>query len=210
VLPGPADQLPRRRFGRLQDVGDLPVRVVEGLAQQVRRALAGREPFQQQPGGELQGLGALGAEVRVRARVDRFRLPRPDGRLATHPRRPERVDRQPGRRRREERGRVEDRGAVAGLPPEPGVLHDVLGLAGAAQQAARDAEQARPHAGEDRRGRLEVVRRLRTGVRVGIRHHAPAGRTAAAADSIVSPGRPAINAAGARRHGTPQSSGRDP
>ena len=126
VLTGPADQLAHRRFGRLKDVGDLPVRVVERFPQHIRGPLVRRELLHQQQGRELQCLPTLGAQVRISARVNRLGQPRPDVGLVSCPRRLKRVDGQPGRRRRQERGRV-GHGAAVGLsasaarPPAPGL-----------------------------------------------------------------------------------------
>jgi hypothetical protein len=58
VLARPADQLAHRGFGRLQDIGDLCIRVIEGSPQHIRGAFVERELFHQQQGRELQGFPA--------------------------------------------------------------------------------------------------------------------------------------------------------
>jgi hypothetical protein len=68
-----------------------------------------------------------------------------------------RVQRQPGRRRRQEGRRAPDDRAVGSLPPQPGLLHDVLGVAGAAESLAGDPGQPRPRPGEHGRGVIQLA-----------------------------------------------------
>ena len=56
----------------------------------------------------------------------------------------EHVDRESRGRRGEERRRVTDPAPISALPPNPDVLHDVLGFRHAAQHAIGDAKQPRP------------------------------------------------------------------
>ena len=56
------------------------------------------------------------------------------------------VDRESRGRGNEERQRISDRAPISGLPPNPDVLDDVLGLSRAAQHPIRNAKQARPGA----------------------------------------------------------------
>src|SRR5262249_46299280 len=76
----------------------------------------------------------------------------PDVRLAARAGRLDGVDGQPGGGRHEEGSRVQDRTAISRLPPQPRVLHDVLGLDRTAEHAVRDAEQPRPRTDEGRKG----------------------------------------------------------
>jgi hypothetical protein len=56
------------------------------------------------------------------------------------------VDRESRGRRNQEGQRIADRGPISGLPPNPDVLDDILGLRRAAQHPVRNAKQARPDA----------------------------------------------------------------
>ncbi|MBE1583051.1 hypothetical protein H4W80_001309 [Nonomuraea angiospora] len=161
AFAGPADELAYGRFVEVDDAGDLPVGVVERLPQHVGGAFGGGEPFQEQQHGELQGLGAFGAEAGVGAGVDGFGQPRAEMGLAADAGGPGGVDRQPGGRGGQERGGVLDRGAVVGLPAQPDVLHQVLGLADAGQHPVGDPEQARSHTGEHRYRLLQIGHRHR-------------------------------------------------
>ena len=141
VLAGAAHELTGGRLGDLHDLADLFVGVGERLAQHVGGPLGGREPLQHHEHGESERLGAFGAEGRVGAGVDRLGQPRADVGLAAGARRLQRVDREPRRRRREERRRVLHDRSVGALPAQPRILHDVLGLARAAEHAVGDAEE---------------------------------------------------------------------
>src|SRR5690606_14076345 len=65
-------------LAEVEDLRDVTVGVPEGLAQDVDRALDGREPCEERESRDLDRLDALGARGRVRGRVDRFGDPRPD------------------------------------------------------------------------------------------------------------------------------------
>jgi len=128
VLTGAADNLPRVRLAELKDGRDLPVRVVERLAKDERGAFRWRQLLQQQQNRELQRLAPLHSKLGIGAGVDRFVQPRADVPLSPRPSGLGHVKRQSCGRRGEERWRVLDDGAVGDLPPQPGLLHDVLGL----------------------------------------------------------------------------------
>jgi hypothetical protein len=157
VLARPADELAGGGFRDLDDLVDLRVRVPEGLAQHVGGALGGRQSLEHDEHGVVQGLGALGAEGRVLAGVDGLGQPRADVGLATRARRLQGVDGEARRRRREERGRILHDRPVGALPAQPGLLHDVLRLRGAAEHPVRDAEEASAHGLEDGERLVEVL-----------------------------------------------------
>ena len=119
MLAGSADQLPYCGLGRVQDVGDVGVRVVESFAQHVCGPFVGRELLHQQQGRVLQRLASFGAEVRVRARVDWLGQPGPDVGLAPDASRLQHVDGEPGGGGRQERRRVVHGAPVVGLPAQP-------------------------------------------------------------------------------------------
>ncbi len=153
----PAHQLTGVGLARLQDLGDPPVGVVERLPQHVGGALHGIQLLQEQQNRHLQGLGPLRAQLRILRGVDGLGKPGADIGLPAHPCRLRQIDRQPGGHRGQEGGRFEDLRAVRVLPPQPGFLHDVLGLHRTAQDAVGDAEESRAR-------RKEVLRRLIEGV----------------------------------------------
>ena len=82
---------------------------------------------------------------RVRALVgvldERLGQPRAHVALAARPRRGERVEREPADDGRQPRAEVADLGAVGVAEPKPRLLHQVLGLAEAAEVAVGDPQQ---------------------------------------------------------------------
>src|SRR5215469_13210283 len=53
--------------------------------------------------------------------------------------------------RRQECGRILNHFSIGRLPPQPNVLHDILGLRRTSEHAVGDAEQTRTHASESRK-----------------------------------------------------------
>jgi hypothetical protein len=153
MLPSSRHELPRVHLGPLDDAGDLRVVVAEHLAQQVGRPLDRGQPLQQHQQRQRQRIRELRARRRIERRVldQRLRQPRPHIRLATDPRRPQDVDREPRHHGRHPRGRLVDRAFLARQAQER-LLGHVLGLRDAAKHPVRHANAVPPE-------RLEVPRR---------------------------------------------------
>src|SRR3954451_6377581 len=141
------DELARVDLGPLDDLGDLRVLVAEHLAQQVGRALDRVQLLQEHEQGERQRVRELGARGRAGGRVlqQRLRQPRPHVCLAAGARRPQDVDREPRRHRRDPGGRLVDRAFLAGQPQKR-LLRHVLGLGDAAEHPVGHAEAVPPQA----------------------------------------------------------------
>src|SRR5262245_7256412 len=116
VLPRAGDDLPCVSLCKSKDVSNVAVRVVERLPEDVGGSFSGRQPFQEHPNATGQGLFSLRGDPRIAARVHWFRLAGPDAQFPSCARRLEDVDRQSGRRRREECAGVTDSGAIGHLP----------------------------------------------------------------------------------------------
>ena len=84
----------------------------------------------------------------IRFGQDRLRQPWPDIGFPLAPRRPKPIHRQVGHDSREIGLRIGNLRAVGARPLEPGILDDVLGVCGGAQQPIRDGEQQLSMLGE--------------------------------------------------------------
>jgi hypothetical protein len=140
MFPGAADELTGVRFTEMKDVRDLPMRVVKRFSENIRGAFRGRELLQQYQDSKLQGFAAFCSQSGVGAGVHRFRVPWSDVLFVARASGLGNVNSQSRCRRRKEGRRVPDYAAISALPPQPGVLHDVLGLDRASKHAVRDAE----------------------------------------------------------------------
>ena len=140
------DELPRVGFFDPKDGRNLPVWIVERLSKHVRGALGWRKLLQQKQHRRVQRLASFGPQARIAGGVDRLRQPGACTGLSARASGLEHVDRQSRGRGNEERQRIPDRAAIGGLPPNPDVLDDVLGLSCAAQHPIGDGEQTRTDA----------------------------------------------------------------
>ncbi|CAG6392044.1 hypothetical protein SCOCK_150016 [Actinacidiphila cocklensis] len=155
---GTCHQLPRVGLAGLQDLGDAAVRIVEGLPQHVGGALHGIQLLQEEQDRQVECLGPLRAQVRIRRRVNGLGKPGARIRLAPYPGGLGHVDRQPDGDRREKGGRFVDPGAIGALPAQPRLLDDILGLHRTAEYAVGDAEEPGPRRDEVPRGLVEGPR----------------------------------------------------
>jgi hypothetical protein len=162
VLLRPVVDLLARGLGEVEDLGDLAVRVVEGLAQHVHRALVGRQPLQEGEYGVRHRLalfgGVGGAEHRVAAE-EGLGEPLADVGLAAGAGRGQFVEAQVGEDLGQPGLRHLDASGVRRLPPQIRLLHDVLGLADRAEETVGQRLQAIPGGLETidvRRGRRHV------------------------------------------------------
>lgn len=148
MTTGPSGDLPAVLLRLVDELTDLAVGEPEDLVQEEDRTFHRRERLEQNEEGHRERIGRLGVFARIgRLLVGQQRLgePRTHVPLATHPGRPEMVDRQAGH----DRGQVRLRGVdllarVEGaLEPDVGVLDQVLRLAHAADHPVRDRAQQR-------------------------------------------------------------------
>jgi hypothetical protein len=144
-LPGARHHLPRVRLFEPEDVRDVAVGIVERLPKDEGGAFGGSQPFEQQQNPGRQRLASFHFQPGVGAGIGWFRQPGSHIRLPARTRRLHDVDRQSLRRRREKRRGVSNEAAVRHLPPDPDVLHDVLGLGGTPEHAEGDSEETRTH-----------------------------------------------------------------
>ena len=161
VLTRPPGELPHRGLGPVHDPSDLLVGLAERFAQDEHRPLERRQRLEHDEQRHLHRVGKLHAFGRVRFERDRLRQPRthvglPPPLLASEP-----VDREPGRDLRQVRARIVDRSAIDVTPPEPRILHHVLGLADTTEQPVRDGLQVPPVSLEGTRRGLELRIRSR-------------------------------------------------
>lgn len=147
VLLGAVEDLLAGGLADVEDLGDLPVRVVEGLPEDVHRALVGGEALHDGEDGVRDGFALLGgvggAEHRV-ADEERLGQPLADVGLAPGAGRGELVEAQVGEDLRQPGLGDLDALDVGGLPAQERVLHGVLGLARGAEEAVGDRLQAGP------------------------------------------------------------------
>jgi hypothetical protein len=161
MLPRSGDDLPRVGFFDPKDVCNLAVGIVEGLSKYVRRALGWRELLQQKQNREVQRLAPLDPQARIGAGVDRLRQPWAYIGVSARASGLEHVDRESRGRRDQEGQRIADRAPISGLPPNPDVLDDVLGLRRATQHPIRNAKQPRPGTQECREAIVSAGRKGR-------------------------------------------------
>lgn len=141
----PGDQLSRIGFFDVEDTRNLPVWTVERLAQHVGRALRRLERLDQEPNRAIERFHSIGFPCWIGTRIDRFVEPFADRGFSPGASRLQHVEGEPRGRRDQERRRILHRTAIGGLPPDPDVLHDVLGLGRAPEDAVGDAEKAGTH-----------------------------------------------------------------
>jgi hypothetical protein len=146
VVPGSSHHLPRIGLFEPKEIRDITVWIVERFPKDVRGSFGGRQLFQQQENATRQCLTSFRFQPRVGAGVDWFGQPGSDVVLSARARGLQDVDRESRGRGNEERQRIADRAPIRGLPPNPDVLDDVLGLRRAAQHAIRNAKQPGPGA----------------------------------------------------------------
>jgi hypothetical protein len=151
-------------LARADDGGDLRVRVVEDLAQQERGPLLGRQALEQHQERQGQRVRHLGLVGRVAATVVDQRLGQPLAHvaLASDPGRSQLVDAQPGDHGREVGAWRLDPLALLQrvVQAQQRLLHDVLGLAHAAEHPVRHRERPGPELLQDRHARHGVSRAL--------------------------------------------------
>ena len=147
VLLGAVEDLLAGGLGDVEDLGDLPVRVVEGLPQHVHRPLVGGEALHEGEDRVRDRFALLGGVGRAEHRVpgeQRLGKPLAHIGLAPRPRRGELVEAQVGEHLRQPGLGDLDAVDVGGLPAQERLLHGVLGLARGAEQAVGDGLQAGP------------------------------------------------------------------
>jgi hypothetical protein len=162
MVLGTVEDLLAGGLGDVEDRGDLPVRVVEGLAQHVHGPFARGQPLHE---GEdrvrdrfalFRGVGR--AEHRV-PREQRLGEPLPHVGLTACPRRGELVEAEVGQDLRQPGLGDRDTGGVGGLPAQEGLLDDILGLVRGAEETVGDRLQTGPRSLEP----VDVFRRHRHG-----------------------------------------------
>ena len=132
VLLGAVEDLLAGGLGDVEDLGDLPVRVVEGLPQHVHRPLVGGEALHEGEDRVRDRFALLGGVGRAEHRVpgeQRLGQPLAHVGLAPGPRRGELVEAQVGEDLRQPGLGDLDAVDVGGLPAQERLLHGVLGLA---------------------------------------------------------------------------------
>jgi hypothetical protein len=135
------EDLPRVRLALVDRLRDLVEPEIEHLSQQKHRALGRRELLEQHQKRHGQRRCELGGFlIRFSQRFgqpgSRILHPRPLGAAQV-------VDAEPRDDGREIRANGANFGLVVLARPEPRVLHDILGLAGAAEHPVRNREQQR-------------------------------------------------------------------
>jgi hypothetical protein len=156
VLARASHDLPRVGLFEPKDIRDVTVCIVERHSKDERSSLPGRQPLRQCQDPQLQRLASFHSRPRIGAGVDWFRQPGLDVRLSAPAYRLHDIDRQVCRRRRQERRSIANQAAIRRLPAYPDILHEVLGLGCAAQQAVGDAEETRSLAQEHRKAVVRV------------------------------------------------------
>ena len=144
--PGARVQLAGVGLRRPDQLGHLPRAVAERLAQHVGRALGRRQALQQREQGEGDALPLDGVVERPERTVrgeHRLGQPRPDVDLPPGAGRVQRGQAEVGDHADQERLRRPDGRPVDGLPAQPGVLQDVLGVGGRPEHPVGDPEQPR-------------------------------------------------------------------
>lgn len=148
VTPGAPAEPAHGGFGTVQCLGDLPVRVAEGIPQHEDGPLRRGERLQQHEDGRGDGLRACHPFGHVGNGLpeiggDRLGEPRPDGGLAPGPDLPQPVDGEPGGDPDQVGARIADGRSVGGVPAQPRVLHHVLGVGQAPEHAVGDRTEQR-------------------------------------------------------------------
>lgn len=151
ALAGPAQELAGAERRDVERLGHLVVGDVEHLTQDEHRPLRRRQPFEHVERGQRDRLALLDRVERPERRPGcQGGLGQPGAHvgLACRPGRPQLIERQAAHHGGEEGDGLADVGPVGAHPPQVGVGHHVLGIPHAAQQAVRDADEARPMAVE--------------------------------------------------------------
>ena len=164
-------QLTAGGLAAAQRLGHFGVVGIEDLAQQKGCALLGRQLLQheQQRRGDIMGLlqQLLGRGSGLGPGLDQ-RLGQPETRivLALHAQAPQPVYGQPRGRGHQPGLGLGNRGALAVLPAQPDILHQILGLGALAQHAIGQPEQARAMALEILQSRIGGRRSVGSGAHV--------------------------------------------
>src|SRR5882762_797413 len=148
VFTGTADELPDVCFLHLQDGRDLVVGVIERLVQNICGAFCGREFLKEQQDRKLECFAALRTYSGIGAGVHRFGKPSPDVGFVPGVCGLDKVDTQSCGCRRQVCGRVLNRAPIYRLPPQPNILHYILGFRRTSEHTVSDAEQTRTHWGK--------------------------------------------------------------
>ena len=147
VLLGTVEDLLAGGLGDVEDLGDLPVRVVEGLPQHVHRPLVGGQPLHEGEDRVRDRFALLSGVGRAEHRVPgEQRLGEPSAHvgLAPRPRGGELVEAQVGEDLRQPGLGDLDAVDVGGLPAQERLLHGVLGLVRGAEETVGDGLQTGP------------------------------------------------------------------
>jgi len=172
VPTGPHRELTAVLLRLVDDPGHLVVAVIEDVVEEEDGPLHRREPLEHEQERHRERVGFLGVPGNVLERAvghERLRQPLAHVLLAPGPRRPQLIDREPRRHGRQVGlGRLDLGVSVAHGPvvAQEGLLHDVLGLADAAEHAIRDREEQRTQV-------LIHVRQVRLPAGHGPVHHSP-------------------------------------
>ena len=143
VQAGAGDQLPRVGLAHGEHVCDLPVGVVERLAEHVGGSLDGGKLLQEREHCAPERFGPLRGECGIGFGVDRLWEPRADVGLATRSGRLADVDRESRRGGGKKGGGVPYLAAIGALPAHPRVLHHVVRFRGTLEHAVGDTEETR-------------------------------------------------------------------
>ena len=126
ALTGASHYLPRIGLFEAQGAGDVAIRILEGLAENVGSSLGRGQRVEQQPEPTRERLSVFQVRSLVSAGINRFPHPRSPAHLVARACGADGVDRQSRRRRREKRCGIAHDAAIGTLPAYPDVLHDVL------------------------------------------------------------------------------------
>jgi hypothetical protein len=147
VLLGTVKDLLAGGLGDVENLGDLPVRVVEGHSQHVHGPFVGGQPLQEGEDGVRDRVALFCGVVRAEHRVpgeQRLGEPSADVGLAPGPRGGELVEAQVGQDRRQPGLGDLDAVDVRGLPAQERLLHEVLSLVRGAEETVGDGLETRP------------------------------------------------------------------
>ena len=188
LAPGPAGDLPAVVLGLADGRGDRRVRLAEDVGEEEHGPLGGRQRVEHDEEAERHRLGQLGGRLRGRSSD---RSPASDTGSGSHG--PDVVLPAPWtsvRRRSRARRVVVVVSHAAGVstdvlvgagPPEPGVLHHVLGVGERAEHPVGEPEQPGPLGGE---GGVAFASRRHRSPAVGVGGGGPAGGLAAGEGSV--------------------------
>jgi hypothetical protein len=149
VLAGASHGLSRIDHTKMEELGDLLVRIAECLTQHVDGSFGRRQFLHQHENRHFNRISSFSLYLRADAAVHRLREPRAGMCFVASPGGLGDVDGKPSGCRRQERRRVQDDRTVRALPPQPDVLHDVFGLAHASKDSVCDLEEPGSRADEN-------------------------------------------------------------